>query len=368
MSLPPSIASVLDRCPSASSGILEKRLLFATSRAEKDLFLSAVDLPENKPGEVAVAWCFQDGHEEVFFEKLTSFRPHAIVTGWSTSSLLRTWLETPDCPTRYICHLAGSVRNLVPRRFLEKGGHVTNWGTLAGETVAEHALLLALAALRNMTRWPELARNSITDAPPPFNNPVIRLQTQSLFRRRVGIHGFGAVARALIRLLRAFETEISVFSAGVPESLICQQGARPVGNLKELLRSNDVIFECESLTPLTERAITAEHLALIPSGGTFVNIGRARVVDEEALIAEARSQRIRVAVDVIEDEPLRPSSPWMQIKGAILSPHIGGPSADCYPQFGKFAMANIHRFLASDEHAVPAFEARVTEAIYDRST
>lgn len=283
-------------------------------------------------------------------------RPEIIVTGWGTPRLPAAWLDAPDCPLRYVCHLAGSVRNLVPRSFLERGGLVTNWGSFAGPFAAEHGLLLALAALRNCNAW-----RPFIQQPAGAREPE-SLATRSLFGRRVGLHGFGHIARALLPLLRPFGVTVRAFSAGVPEGIIRAEGVEPCASLEELFRESEILFECEALTPATTGSVNAAILRALPDRAVFVNIGRGRVVDEAALVREAASGRLQVAVDVTA-ENMTGETALFQVPQAILSPHIAGPSHDQYGRCGEFAAQNIQRYLRGEPTA-----ARVTLEIYDRST
>lgn len=283
-------------------------------------------------------------------------RPEIMLTGWGTPALPEAWLASPDCPLRYVCHLTGSVRKVVPRSFLEKGGLVTNWGEFAGRFAAEHALLLALASLRNLNAWRPFIAQPVAGRSPES------LRTRSLHGRRVGLHGFGNIARALLTLLRPFGVSVHVFSAGVPEAFIRLEGAEPCASLEELFRRSDVLFECEALTAATTGSVSAAVLRALPDGAVFVNIARGRLVDEAALVREAASGRIQVAVDVtVEDMTDR--SPLFPVPGAILSPHIAGPSHDQYGRFGELALEKVRRFLQGEPPS-----ARITLEIYDRST
>lgn len=290
-------------------------------------------------------------------DRLRRLRPTCLITGWSTPPLPVTWLTSPDCPLRYICHITGSVRRLVPRSFLEGGGLVSNWGASVGAQVAEHALLLALSALRNQAGWrPFIER-------PPGQRRIEELGTRTLFGRRVGLHGFGSVARALARLLEPFGVSLAAYSTGVPPEAMREAGIRPAASLAELFRDAEVLFECEALTPQNAGSVTAAILAALPDGAVFVNVGRGAVVDDDALAAEAGRGRIRVALDVITNEPLTPRSPYWSAPGAVLSPHIGGPTADLYRRCGELALRNLRRHLAG---ATP--EDLLDLAVYDRST
>ncbi|AHF92880.1 phosphoglycerate dehydrogenase [Opitutaceae bacterium TAV5] len=330
------------------------RLLCAISARDRALFFRQ---GEEKFAGLAAEVTWIDHPDLMTAALLEQLRPEIILTGWSSRPLPAAWLDADDCPLRYVCHLTGSVKALVPRRFIERGGVVSNWGSLAAETVAEHALLLALAALRNLGSWDRVIRNS------RHGSESSQLGTRSLFGRSVGIHGFGAVARALVRLLRPFRPSVRAWSPGVPEAAFRDEAVTPCASLAELFAGSDVIFECESLTPASEGSVDAKALARLPDGAVFVNVARGHIVDEAALVREAESGRIRIALDVVCDEPLSPGSRLYRVNEAVFSPHIGGPTTDQYPRFGEFALRNIGRFLRGREP-----DGRVTPEIYDRST
>lgn len=292
-----------------------------------------------------------------WLQQLEAWRPEILLTAWSTPRLPESWLLSPGCPLRYVCHIVGTVRHLVPRAFIERGGLVTNWGGRISGQVAEHGLLLALAALRNQAAWgPFIAR-------PPAGRQITDLQTRTLFGLRVGLHGFGSVARALLPLLQPFNVSLAAYSGGVPADVFAQAGVRSVPTLAALFAESDVLFECESLTPLTQGTVTAAVLAALPTGAVFVNIGRGGVVDDSALVREGSSGRLRLALDVVSVEPLTPASPFWAVPGIVLSPHIGGPTFDRYPECGEHALANVARVLAG----LPPLDA-ITLAMYDRAT
>jgi phosphoglycerate dehydrogenase-like enzyme len=295
-----------------------------------------------------------DPHNGAAGETLRQINPEVLLTGWETPPLDPVWLNSPECRLRYVCHLGGTVRRIVPRRFLERGGLVTNWGGAASFSVAEHAVLLALAALRDLGTWPQYASLS-AGAPVP--------RTRTLRGKRVGIHGFGRIGQALAGLLRPFGVELSAFSAGVPPSLFAEQGVGAAVSLDEMLARSEVFFECEALTPVTAGCLTAARLALLPHDAVFVNVGRGQLVDEAALVACAREGRLRVAVDVMDKEPATKSSPFCQVPRVIASPHIGGPTREEYPGIGSIAVENLRCYRSGQP-----MEQVITLEAYDRST
>jgi phosphoglycerate dehydrogenase-like enzyme len=339
---------------SASPPCLRTPIAFALTGAERQLFFAGLGDTELPPQS---QWLIEDDLAPAKWEQtLRKLAPVVLVTGWRTPPLPAAWLDDPACPLRYICHVTGSVRSFMPRSFLARGGLVTNWGTLASPQVAEHALLLALAALRNQGRWRDfLAR-------PTTERHLAQLGTRTLHGRRVGVHGFGGVARALLPLLRPFHVEVRVHAA-VPRALIAAARAEACDSLEELFAHSEILFECEALTPATTGLITAGVLARLPDGAVFVNVGRGGTVDETALLREAATGRIRLALDVAHDEPITAVSAVTQIPDAIISPHIGGPTLDRYADCGAQALRNLSRFLAGEP-----LEGVITAEVFDRST
>lgn len=284
-------------------------------------------------------------------------RPTVLVSCWKTPALNPEWLDDEDFSLRYVCHLTGSIRSLVPRKFLERGILVTNWGLIPRTQVAEHALLLALGALRNQARWRDFIAKSTS------NRSIGELGTRTLHGRRIGIHGFGSIAQTLIPMLEPFGVKIAVYAQGVPTELIAATGASPSPDLASLFAQSEVLFECEALNPATQGCVTGDILAQLPDGAVFVNVARGRLVDEAALWREAKDERIRLALDVVCDEPVSIDCPALHLPGAVVSPHIGGPTSDRYVECAKHALENIDRYLRRAE-----VKSRITPEIFDRST
>ena len=335
--------------PSAQSS---PRILFALANDELRLFFPG-ELPAN------AIWHDVRGLGQATWNRLLSqHRPRVIVTGWSTPSLdsALTTLDGHHGSIDYVCHVSGSIRHVVSREQLAAGLKVTNWGALVAPVVAEHALLLVMASLRQLGAWRDYLLL-------PSTAQRAHLETRTLHGNRVAIHGFGAIARELIRLLQPFNAHVTVFAEGVPEAFIRAQGATPVPSLHDLAVSADIFVTCEALTAASRGSINASILGALSPGAVFVNVGRGAVVDETALAEVARARGLRVACDVFVHEPLPPDSPLLALPDSILSPHIAGPTRDYYKVCGRHALANIARYLDGDTPA-----GLISPEIFDRST
>jgi phosphoglycerate dehydrogenase-like enzyme len=287
-----------------------------------------------------------------FQRRLLAANPDVLLAGWKTPPL------PPELPPRlrYVCYLAGSVRKLVSRAQIENGLLVTNWGGSVSRVVAECSLMLTLVCLRRAGHWVCAMRR-----PGVWKDG--RTETASLFGRRVGLHGFGLIARELTRLLRPFGVEIEVCAPESDPALYAAYGARRASSLEELFANNDVVVELAPLNPETMGIVTERLLRLIPAGGVFVNVGRGAVVDEEALLRVAREGRIQVGLDVYATEPLPADSGLRSLPNVTLLPHLGGPTTDRCRDAGVFALRNLRA------HAIgKGLESVISPEVFDVST
>jgi len=289
-----------------------------------------------------------------FARQLAIIDPDVVLGCWKTPAL------PPHLPPRlrYVCYVVGSVKKLVSRAHLERGLLVSNWGGSISRAVAEAALFHILACLRNASHWAVAMHQPGTAA---WKNGLN--EARSLFGRSVGIHGFGLVARELVALLKPWACPITVFAPDLTAELARTHGVTAAPSLDALFAENEVIVELAPLIPATTGIVTARLLRLIRPGGVFVNVGRGAVVDEAALLRVAGEGKISVGLDVFTTEPLPADSGFRALPTVSLTPHIGGPTIDRFPDAGAFAVKNL-RAHAEDR----PLEAIVTPEIYDQSS
>jgi phosphoglycerate dehydrogenase-like enzyme len=279
-----------------------------------------------------------------------------LVSAWQTPSL-NTSVPAADLGSlRYVCHLAGTVRKLVPRELIAGGLLVTNWGDSISATVAECTLMLILMALRRAGYWSVAMHRDGA-----WKNA--QTVTQSLIDRTVGLHGLGVIAQGLVPMLRPFTNRIQAYSPRVPDAVFAALGVKRATSLEALFASSEVVVELAAATAQNLHIVNEKLLRLIPERGVFVNVGRGCVVDEAALLRVAREGRIQVALDVYEQEPLAPDSPFRGLPNVTLLPHLGGPTRDRRRDCGALAVKNLRAFLRGE-----ALDAVVTLEVYDRST
>jgi phosphoglycerate dehydrogenase-like enzyme len=286
---------------------------------------------------------------------LAEFRPQLIITGRKTPML-------PDDTAiggeglRYVCHLAGSVKHLVRDAHLQRGLLVSNWGNSVSRVMAECGLFLTIAALRRANHW---ALSMHREGGWKDGNT----EFFSLFERRVGLHGFGAIARELLRLMQPFGVKMQTWSPSVPDVELAALGVQRAASLEALFEDNDVVIELASLTPRNRGIIDEAMLRRLRPGSVFVNIGRGAVVDEAAMIRVAREGQVQFALDVFTEEPLPQDSGLRGLSNVTLLPHLAGPTTDRQRDAGAFALDNVRLYLAGEQPL-----ALIDAATFARST
>jgi D-3-phosphoglycerate dehydrogenase len=241
----------------------------------------------------------------------------------------------------------------------EQGILVANIPDYAVHEVADHTLLLLLAAARHLNHfqrsWPEKGWTSV-------EFPAIR----RLKGRRLGIVGLGRIGSQVALRARAFGMEVVAYSPHLNAARLTELGVAGV-SLEELLRSSDAISLHAPLTAQTKHVLNQEAFALMRPGVIIVNTARGGLIDLLAL-QSAIDQGIvgAVALDVLEREPFPDLSlPFLRDVNVSVTPHVAWFSQDAVRELGVLAAEEALRFLRGEKlRAVLNPEARVR---YDRS-
>lgn len=199
------------------------------------------------------------------------------------------------------------------------------------QPVAEHALALALAGLRELKRY--------TTADGWSGEAGI-----SLVGGAVTVFGGGGVAQALLHLLEPFGCRVTVVRKR-PEPM---DGARDViafDRRYEALKGADVVFLAHALTPETVATIGAVELELMEPHSWLVNVGRGQhVVTDELAAALADDVIGGAALDVTDPEPLPPGHPLWKLPNCIITPHVANTEDMAQPLLSARVTDNVRRF------------------------
>ncbi|MGR2753489.1 D-isomer specific 2-hydroxyacid dehydrogenase family protein [Agromyces arachidis] len=201
--------------------------------------------------------------------------------------------------------------------------------------VAEHALTLVLAVLRELPRraragsWEHDERG------------------RTLHGARVVVIGGGGITAELLRLLAPFGVHVTVVrrtDAAVPGA---ERTVRP-DRLLEVLADAEVVVVTAALTERTRGLVGSDAFTALPQGAILVNVARGAIVDTDALVAALGSGRLGGAgLDVTEPEPLPARHPLWSAPNCLVTPHVADTDAMTVPLFAERIGRNTRAHLGS---------------------
>ncbi len=224
----------------------------------------------------------------------------------------------------------------------EQGILVANVPDYAVQEVADHTLLLLLAAARHLNHfqrtWPEKDWASV-------EYPAIR----RLHGQRLGIVGLGRIGSQVA--LRARASGMAVVASGphLDAARLSELGVIGLP-LDELFRTSDVISLHAPLTSETKHLLDERAFAQMRRGVIIVNTARGGLIDLKAL-QSAIDQGIvgAVALDVLEGEPFPDRSlPFLRRSNVFVTPHVAWYSQDAVRELGVLAAEEALRFLRGE--------------------
>ncbi|MBN1836693.1 MAG: C-terminal binding protein [Spirochaetales bacterium] len=185
------------------------------------------------------------------------------------------------------------------------------------EDVSDHCLALLLCGVRHVALRDRRIRRG--EWKQIGEHPSFRIAGRTL-----GLVGFGAIARALLRKVSGFGlARVLVFDPYVDRKEIEAAGAKPVG-IRELLKESDYVSIHAPLTPETRGLIGARELGLMKRHAVLINTARGPLIDEAALAEALQGGKLgTAALDVFAEEPLPASSPLRKLENVILTDHCG---------------------------------------------
>jgi phosphoglycerate dehydrogenase-like enzyme len=197
------------------------------------------------------------------------------------------------------------------------GVTITNAGDSYGPTVAEHAVTLLLALLRQLPHMLRQAEARTWDQ-------SVTAQIRTLNDATVAVIGFGNIGREIAIRLRALGARVVAVTRSGEAGPLADEAAR-VDDLHAILGRCDAAILAVPLTPSTRHLIDAAALAAMPQHALLVNIARGGVIDSAALADALAAGRIAGAgLDVTDPEPLPPESLLWSLPNAIVTPHVAG--------------------------------------------
>jgi phosphoglycerate dehydrogenase-like enzyme len=185
--------------------------------------------------------------------------------------------------------------------------------TIYGEMMAEYVFAYLLYFIRDLSKYFKDQRRKIWKQARPG-----RLRGKTM-----GLLGLGSVGKTIARCGKQFGMDILGVKR-VPGPVEHVDQVMGPEDLAKLMPWVDALVVALPLTPETFHLVGEKELGLMKEGAVLFNIGRGKTIDEKALLSVLKAKRIRVVLDVFEDEPLSKESELWGLENVILTPHVSG--------------------------------------------
>lgn len=232
----------------------------------------------------------------------------------------------------------------IPLHQLPPGVPIACNGGAYAETMAEHAVAMALAlAKRLLVEHGALARGE-------FNQFTLN---KMLAGGVLGVFGFGGIGIATARLMRGFGMRIHAINRRGASDEPTDWIGTPA-DLDTLLAEADVLLISTPLTRVTTGAIDARALGLMKPDAILLNLARGEVVDEAALYAHLKANpRFSAGIDAWWIEPVRHDTfrmdfPFTDLPNVLGSPHNSASSDRSLTVALGRAVDNCRRVLTGE--------------------
>jgi D-3-phosphoglycerate dehydrogenase len=211
------------------------------------------------------------------------------------------------------------VDNVDVRAASQNGVLVMNAPEANTIATAEHTMALILAASRKVVS----AHFSLKEG--EWRKADFR--GSQLYRKRLGIIGFGRIGRLVANRVHGFGMSIQAYDPYVSDEAFKEIGVEPV-DLNQLLASSDIITLHASLTDETKRIINRQNIDEMKQGVILVNTARGGLIDESALAEAIQTGKVRAAaVDVYTVEPPA-DNPLVGLENVVHTPHLAASTEE----------------------------------------
>ncbi|EAL4060388.1 hydroxyacid dehydrogenase, partial [Campylobacter jejuni] len=162
--------------------------------------------------------------------------------------------------------------------------------------------------------------------------------------KKHGIIGLGTIGKEVVKISKAFGAEIYYYSTS---------GANKNADfvhleLKDLLKTCDIISIHAPLNEKTKNLLTFEELKLLKDNAILINVGRGGIINENDLAKIIDEKNIRVGLDVLEIEPMMKNHPLLSIKNKenlIITPHVAWASKEALNALMDIVYNNLKEWI-----------------------
>ena len=241
---------------------------------------------------------------------------------------------------KIICVIGAGYEHVDLQAAADRGITVTNGAGVNASSVADHAMAMLLALVRDIPRCDAAVRRG--EWP--------KIMRPSLAGKRLGILGLGAVGMAIAkRAANGFDMTVSYHNRQHRSDAPYTFCSTPT----ELARVSDFLIIATPGGIGTKHLINKHVLEALGHDGFLINIARASVIVTADLVRALEQRRIAgAALDVFDAEPHVPQA-LKSLSNVILTPHVAGLSPEATQGTVELVGRNLAAFFSGNPVLTP---------------
>lgn len=248
-------------------------------------------------------------------------------------------LNTPSL--KLICVAATGMNNIDLEAAKRRGIEVKNVAGYSTDSVIQHTFSMLFYLMGHSRYYDEYVKSGaysrseiFTDISKPFFE---------IKGKKWGIIGLGTIGRGVANIAKAFGAEICYYSTSGKNSTADFIHLE----LKELLKSCDIISIHAPLNEKTDNLLDYEQLLTCKDGAIVLNLGRGGIVSENAIVRIVEEKNIYFGLDVLTKEPMEQNHPLLHVRHKerlYITPHIAWASVKARERLIAMVIENIKSF------------------------
>jgi D-3-phosphoglycerate dehydrogenase len=168
-----------------------------------------------------------------------------------------------------------------------------------------------------------------------------------LYEKTIGIIGLGRIGTLVAQRLAGFGVTLIGYDPYVTQARAEQIGVELVDMVQMMKRADYITIHIPK-TPETTGMISTDQFAIAKSNLRIVNCSRGGIIDEAALYAALKTNRIAGAgLDVFVNEPPK-DSPLLTLENILVTPHLGASTDEAQEKAGISVARSVRLALAGD--------------------
>ncbi|MFX1436285.1 MAG: NAD(P)-dependent oxidoreductase [Promethearchaeota archaeon] len=175
-----------------------------------------------------------------------------------------------------------------------------------------------------------------------------KFQGIELKGKTIGIIGLGQIGRRVVNRLKPFEVNFLIYDPFIDEIIAKEYGKKV--EIDQLMKESDFITIHATATDENENLINEERILKMKKTAFLINTSKGSIIDYNALHKALEEEKIGgAALDVFPLEPIDEDNEFIELKNAIVTPHIGGNTEEVIKRQSVIIVNDITAWLKGEK-------------------